>query len=798
MSIAKCKSSLSLVVVAFAFCQVFATPHILRMDVPVSEPEEGFVLGNGDLSVCAYQTADAVVFRFGKGDVWDRRIEKERDPAPATVRDYIDIALGRKPAGNFTRRSHGVGLPYPMPKPVGEFKLHIPSNLPGFPKWTQQLFLEEGKMHLAAEWQNGVRVDIEAAVDPERNEFACTWKCVGWDEETRVGRGEPPVWYALEREADPVASVFLSRVSSVGHSSPTRDLPDAKPLPPPVAFVDVTNALYYIDQSFYPDRLYPDGFKCRLQLCVGKDAGRGMSVNAGPQMAQLKFFGWSRDVSGSAVVKVTTTRDVARGDSWIASGRPRPFRDYLSRAKASADAYWAKSSVSFPDDPSLEDLWYATYHLRRCFLRGGTVPPGLFHPCSLRHYSHWHGDYHANYNLESIYWGEFTANHCEQSEAFFDAADFYRPVGKLIAEKYYGCRGVFIQLEGFPALCDDDYNGRLTLGRMVYMTGWFASRYWEYYRYTLDCDWLARRGYPFLRDCALFYLDFLKKAPHSDLPPNLNDGKYHVFPSIAGEASLGSDPMRLCDQWSPLAFARHALYIAAEAARTLGVDAELVRDWTDRYENLAGPSANAKGYGLHCLFAASPEYGGAPLPYVKPGAWDGKPLKHDDRDFWYFGLAIRDWLGRLRQNRFLPARDYPRYRSLLEKWRRPNGSVRAMSVAHYGRGGGWTETLSCMAPVQEMALQSWDGAIRLFPLWPTDRAISFRNWRAQGAFMVSADFADGKIGDVSIRSERGADCLVHGDWRVFDSEGNRVAADRDAFGRLRFKTAVGAMYKLKK
>ena len=321
------RKMLSLLAVACATCLSVAAPHVLKMDVPVSEPEEGFVLGNGDLSVCAYQTADTVVFRFGKGDVWDRRIEKERDPGPITIREYTDIALGRKPAGDFTRRSHGVGQAYPMPKPVGEFKLHIPSNLPGFPKWRQRLFLEEGKIGITATWSNGVEIGIEATVDPEKNEFACTWKCSGWNEEARVGRGEPPIWYSLEREADPVASVFRSEVASVGFSNAAGRYPDAQPLPSPVAIVDATNALYCIDQEFYPDRLFPDGFKCRLQLCVGRDWGRVLPVEAGPRRAMLRFFGWSRDASGSAVVKVTTTRDVMRGASWPAYAKPAPFRE---------------------------------------------------------------------------------------------------------------------------------------------------------------------------------------------------------------------------------------------------------------------------------------------------------------------------------------------------------------------------------------------------------------------------------------------------------------------------------------
>ena len=42
-----------------------------------------------------------------------------------------------------------------------------------------------------------------------------------------------------------------------------------------------------------------------------------------------------------------------------------------------------------------------------------------------------------------------------------------------------------------------------------------------------------------------------------------------------------------------------------------------------------------------------------------------------------------------------------------------------------GRTGGWTETLSCMALVQETLLQSWDGAIRLFPYWLKTNDVAF-------------------------------------------------------------------------
>ena len=120
-----------------------------------------------------------------------------------------------------------------------------------------------------------------------------------------------------------------------------------------------------------------------------------------------------------------------------------------------------------------------------------------------------------------------------------------------------------------------------------------------------------------------------------------------------------------------------------------------------------------------------------------------------------------------------------------------------MAIRQWGRCGGWTETLSAMAPLQEMLLQSWDGAIRLFPWWPLDRAVGFRNWRAQGAFLVDAACEGGRVTRFTIRSEKGEDCLVHGDWTVTDASGTVIPQDKDEFRRNRFKTVAGGLYQLK-
>ena len=73
----------------------------------------------------------------------------------------------------------------------------------------------------------------------------------------------------------------------------------------------------------------------------------------------------------------------------------------------------------------------------------------------------------------------------------------------------------------------------------------------------------------------------------------------------------------------------------------------------------------------------------------------------------------------------------------------------------YGHAGAWTETLGICAPLQEMMLQSFGGVLRLFPAWPREVAASFTTFRTEGAFLVSASWAEGSVASAEIRSEKG-------------------------------------------
>jgi len=85
----------------------------------------------------------------------------------------------------------------------------------------------------------------------------------------------------------------------------------------------------------------------------------------------------------------------------------------------------------------------------------------------------------------------------------------------------------------------------------------------------------------------------------------------------------------------------------------------------------------------------------------------------------------------------------------------------------YAEAGPVIETpLSAATSIQDMLLQDWGGALRVFPAVPTAWTdAAFDRLRADGAFLVSAVRRDGRTAWVRIESLAGEPCrLVVADW----------------------------------
>jgi len=450
---------------------------------------------------------------------------------------------------------------------------------------------------------------------------------------------------------------------------------------------------------------------------------------------------------------------------------------------ACSRAFWSKSAIRC-SDTVIENIWYEALHAKRCSYRPDVPPPGMSILSSVADYSAWHGDYHMNFNLQSAFWGNYAANHIDLGDAYFKAIDFMIYMGRKIAREYYNCRGVFIQLSGYPILAPDDVMGVVPMGRMAYMTGWVANLYWSRYLHTMDVGWLGEVGYPVIRDCSLFYTDFLTLE---------SDGFYHAFPSNVGEEGFTGRVEDYKDRAQVLRHVRYCLRIAAEASEILGVDEDPRARWREILDKLASDDGKEQdelpGVPREFVNVFAPEFysmgsyeaGDMPQPPagdVSPSPWSNR------KDYlwqWFFGKVPWTLMIHLRTGIFDADRDWPHVREIIKRWRRPNGLLEAYSRSMLGAVGGWTESLGIIAPIQEMMLQSWKGYIEVFPNWPSSLDCEFRTLRAEGAFLVSASRSGGTTERVEITSETGCSCRLVPPWpggaAVTVADGSEVHAD---------------------
>ncbi len=137
-----------------------------------------------------------------------------------------------------------------------------------------------------------------------------------------------------------------------------------------------------------------------------------------------------------------------------------------------------------------------------------------------------------------------------------------------------------------------------------------------------------------IRDCALFYTDFLKKG---------DDGLYHVFPSNQGEDGFSGNPKDYTDRAQVMQHMRYCLRAAIQASEVLGVDAGVA----GRLARPTGPcsrrrrpaSAGACRAGKALLRIESAGIRFRPSLRSRPATLEGPPWPPagDGALVWYFG-----------------------------------------------------------------------------------------------------------------------------------------------------------------
>ncbi len=456
--------------------------------------------------------------------------------------------------------------------------------------------------------------------------------------------------------------------------------------------------------------------------------------------------------------------------------------------------FWSASGVDLSDE-ILRDAWYRNLYFLRCVSKPGVQAAGLYAGL-VSTTPAWAGRYTLDYNTQQTFWGAFINNHIELAEPYVRLISDYMPRARWLAREIYDCKGAFFPAniygtEPIPPEQCTSVNRRqiayIPYHHALCMTGWAAQNLWLHYQYQPDIAYLEKTAYPVLKEVATFYADFMDRCRVD------GQGKIVLGPSYSTEHGY----FGVYNVPSDIAFARLAFQMAGEAAGILGRDPDqvsrweacmkrlpdypvsgnVVVDWVDRPSDLNrnipdDPFVYNPELSTHCR-PAEPDtinhnIAVPTLPVFPAGVVNWLSPEPEQALFRRTIETLR-WDGYNSAVMLAAARarlDVPDavtwMRQAIANRLRPNGTV---SLLPHDRNGIFTETFAWSGVIAECLMQSEGGVVRLFPAWPQEKDAGFRDLRAQGGFLVSAELKGAQLAKLEVVSTAGGKLRVLSPWK---------------------------------
>lgn len=726
-----------------------------------SDYKLGAPIGNGDFGATIAGTPRSLSLAIGKTDVWDRRNDTTTHFCGSSYQELRDcvLSMSDQDKERFQREVQEHGEPTD-----GATKLY--------------------RMY----WEMGTKRGIDVA-----HQTTCGTLTLHLDEGLNadgltmrvcLAGGEARVSYAIGRELSALVSREYDVMMLRFHRG--RELADPWVI---AETYDRVSPLVELPWEFTRaplDHNPPMQWRTVDGLAIGRQsfvAGGGYVVGivgAGFEETEIlttagRCYAVGRRPHGDEVVLFLTV--ASDGDADDPEALVRHRLDAATRAGAMSvrashrrwwHDYWMRGLAAV-GDPEVEAPYYRSLYINASTVRHGKQAPGLQGVWCGENYPVWYGDYHSNVNIQCMFWGLFANNRLELVEPFLRLYTSFADHARSVAQDYFKMRGL-----KFPHAASIGGHDLAGATACAYATdpsasGWIASLFWDYYRYTGDVEYLRQTAYPILRDVALFIADFLTWDTDQE--------GWTMNPVVHFETPGGSFGVWGRNSLSSQAFTRRALTIAIEAATILQSDDEHRTLWSDRLEKLVAPPTTGEGY-WKAWEDAAPTYLGHNfmLPLVYPGElvsaahgpeqWRKQALATwreiaDNRrqsntgGLWCGGQGIAETVRIAESDEVFPR----------AKWRMdpPNG----FSLGYGGYGGSFlqAENIAGMSRVlADLLLLDLGGTLHLFRGIPDDLPARFASLRAPGAVLVSAEKRGKEVDYIVAEATVDTDLRIANPW----------------------------------
>ena len=436
------------------------------------------------------------------------------------------------------------------------------------------------------------------------------------------------------------------------------------------------------------------------------------------------------------------------------------------------NGYWAKSSVCLPD-PVLQKQYDNEMYKFGSAAREDSYPISLQAVWTADNgkLPPWKGDYHHDLNTQLSYWPAYTGNHLGEEMGYINTLWNQRDVFHAFTHQYFEKDGLAIP--GVCTLTGEPMGGWIQYSLSQTTSSWLAHHFYLHWKYSMDGDFLREKGYPFVKDVAVFLEqrtvtgeDGHRTLEFSTSPEIYDNSLKAWFRTISNYDN---------------ALVTNTFKMAAEMARALSLDDE-ASHWEELRSQMPpfalsedGALAFAEGFpydeshrhfshamAIHPLGLLNWEDGEESRHIIKatfdrleeygPSYWTGYSYS------WFANMRARAFDGE-GARRYL--RDFAECFCLPNTFHANGDQSRSGKSRFVYRPFTLEGNFAFASGVHEMLLQSHTDTVRIFPAIPEDwKDVSFKDLRARGAFLVSAERKDGRTVSVKVVSEKGGELLL--------------------------------------
>lgn len=772
-----------------------AKKHKITFNGPAVDFFEGALLGNGGMGVVVTTRPDGIALYFGHNNVWDIRIAENHREEIGTFQKIFDkvnqipTTLNNLTDDPWYRQYNSLtgdnySKPYPRPFPCGSLWL-------GFDRRENEVIgheLDIAKGRCVVKLLNQNKNIVFLELFTEMNSDKLWMRLMD-----SLGNVQPNIFNRIKLIPDPSTPREFPKYDVLEKTE--QGLLAFKQLLPIAESGSINNSSNTKDKAF--------SLAVQLNGKLIKQSRINWSGNK-QEMAQLEA-GFENSPLFFATVELTEglKLNVPELDK-IKTVKPEK-QGYDKAALMATTAwknYWEKSAVTLSDD-LLEQTWYRNLYFLNCAAKAGVTCPGLFANWSYNNIgTAWHGDYHLNYNVQQPFWATFSSNHLEKNLPYVNLIKFLMPVSRRWAKEYYQLPGAYFPHSAYPVEMTMNPYPIPDWGWEISETPWAVQGLWWHYLYSGDTAFLRQHVYEPMKAAVEFLVAYMFR-PEAKGGQRWKDDKFHIFPTVPPELyGLRPGFEYNYDCIIDLALTK-CIFKAFQQATTLLTTAPQEKLLLDNIQTILSrfpdyPTTtlpNGQKIWVSVPGENSEIVYNVPLPLspVFPGEEHGL-----DADKQTLQLIKNTFLQQQNEggndlvfSNLQAARagllDLEKFKRQVSYCLLPNGTAtdkvlqtggrynELTDYTYMSRMGIWFENFALPAVINECLMQSYNGTIRLFPNWPANKDAAFRDLRAAGAFLISAEQKAGKVKQITVTSEKGNTLRIYIPWGKsgFIIRGNR-------------------------